>query len=141
MTLDLIAKVPSAANELSRERCLDLLAQCAAAHAALLMRFVTIPSTAAEPDAIDAETAARLLGIARKTLANGAPTRYRSLRLPSLTRRLVFSRKAVLALQADHRGLVLGTVGPHLLRAPGRKRPRRGGPAPSPLRHGEGGAV
>lgn len=139
MTLDLIAKFPHSAQELTRERCLELLVQSSAVHAALLLRFMSIPPSENAPDAISGIEAARLLGISPKTLANGSTTRYSSLRLPSLSRKLTFSRRAILALQADHRGLVLGTTGPVLLRAQGRKRPRRGGPAPLPHRHeGEG---
>jgi hypothetical protein len=141
LTLNQIAEQPARAREIDRDACLQLIAEAAAVHAVLVARYSETSALEARDasDAIHVEEAAHLMGVAPKTMANGAATRYKSLRLPSLARRLVFSRRAIIEMQQD-RGLELGPDAPRLLRAAGGNGRRRGRRTPTPLRqHGEGG--
>ena len=139
MKLDLLAQHPAMAGELDRDGCLELIAQAAAVHAVLVARYAETAPISDDATTIGTEEAARLLGVAPKTLANQANGRYKDLRVRNLSRRLAWSRRAIAALQSE-RGLTLGSSRPTLLRAQGGNRRRRG-PAPFLRRQGEGGAV
>jgi hypothetical protein len=137
--LDLIAKEPARARELDRDTCLDLIARAAAVHAILVASYSeTAPAPPRDVNVIGTEDAARLLGLTPKALANGAAGRYKDLRVPSPSRRLAWSRSAIVALQ--NRGLTLGTEEPRLVPALGGNGSRRGRPAPRLLRPERGGA-
>jgi hypothetical protein len=101
-TLDAVATEPDLAREVSRDTLIRVMMACA-----LALMGEPHPAAAMDraiSDTLSSEEAARLIGIAPRTLARGARGTYHALLLPTGTRRLAFSRRAIEAWQQSRAG-------------------------------------
>lgn len=98
---DLLAGLELAARELPVDQVPSLLGVLERIRAEAFLRAVGMAPVLApqEDTALNVEQAARLLGIAPKTLANGARSTYAALRLNTGARALRFSRARVLSFR------------------------------------------
>lgn len=97
ITLDAVATNPELARGVPRDVLVRTLMACA-----LALMGEPRPSVAMEralAETLTTSEAARLVGIAPRTLARGARSTFKALTLPTGTRRLAWSRKAIEAWQ------------------------------------------
>lgn len=103
MTMEEIAEHPELALKLSREAIRKMIYRAISVQQACYTALVEDPVVPPpqEDEVLNLEEAARMLGIASRTLQNGAGSNYRSIRVFNKSRRLAFSRRAIEALQQE----------------------------------------